>query len=239
MARNFRWLPIIVFVMVSFTGDFSANAEENVVAEKYRKLKEAKLAFEKEIQTVRLTVSSEEAVDRNIVRKHTRRASFNVLVDGEVSNNPDHLEPLLGKTWIFVDEVTFSSFPDWDPYYSSTSVFFDSEIQTVQDGVKLTCHDGLDRVCEMVVYTLFDSIFHYLRIANEDSEYPEDLVYIMELSGNVAEGEQAYLDEETETIIGQYPMTGFKWGSPVCDKNYDDKLGIAEALHYLRLAVGE
>jgi len=239
MKKFFKSLLIAFSIAVSFSGGFSAYAVDDAIAEKYKKLFNAQIAFEKEIRAARLAVALEGTDDIKGLRKNARTASFDVLVNGEKSNNPDHLKPFLDATWVFIYETTSSLFPDWDPRYSLTAIFFDSEIQAVQDSMKLSCHDGYDRACEMVAYTTSDSIAHYLRIANDDPEYPQDYVYIMELSGNVAEGKQAYLDEDTETIIGEYPMTGFKWGSPVCDKNYDDKLGLAEAIHYLRLVAGE
>lgn len=238
-TRLIGWLPIILFVLASFTCDFSAGAEENVIAQKYKKLMEAKLVLEKEIEAAELAQTSEAVVDRNVLRKSARSASFDVLVNGDLSNNPDHLNPFVGATWVFVDKMTFSIFPDWDPRYSSTSIFFDAEIQPAQDSVKLICHDSLDRSCELVAYTVSDAILHYLRITVDDPKYPDDDVLIMEISGNVAIGEKAYIDEEKGEIWGIKPMTGFKWGSPVCDKNYDDKLGLAEAIHYLRLVAGE
>lgn len=238
-TRLMGWLPIILFVLASFTCDFSVGAEENVIVQKYKKLMEAKLVLEKEIEAAELAQTSKAAVDRNVLRKSARAASFDLLVNGDLSDNPAHLNPFVGATWILIDKMAFSSFPDWDPYYSSTSIFFDAEIQPAQDNVKLVCHDSFDRSCELVAYTVSDSILHYLRIAVDDPEYPDDNVYIIEVSGNVAIGEKAYLDEEKGETWGIKPMTGFKWGSPVCDKNYDDKLGLAEALHYLRLAAGE
>jgi len=172
-----------------------------------------------------------ENLQKNIDSKVIKRRSTNTP---EWSKEPEDLEPIAGTLWIlgFMSEGEDNSVYNW-----ATAIFCASDTDTLEDGtVILPCNDlnyglqGLARVSwntdAETSYRVFQFIF-------------PNLLYTITKSGNFVNGNLWSLDPETGEVVSVSSTFGFKWGPPPCDMNNDNKLGVAEAIQYLKMATGK
>ncbi len=162
-------------------------------------------------------------------------------VNAEFSKDPNDLEAFAGTTWIL-------GYGETDSLPVTTIFSLGSEIQTTDEGyVKLMVNTSGSEsgnydpgVLKVEIGDDEDTAAKYIFVI-DDTEYEKLSTYEMEKTRNIniLKGSVVQENKSWGVAFGPYPGVAFKWGPPICDQNNDDKLGLAEAIHYLKIATDQ
>ena len=170
---------------------------------------------------------------------NSKSASLSTDEEGDqFSKDPKDLEGFINTVWILGYEVEHSLYTE--------RLSMGLEVKTTKEGY-----------VQLLVNTAGSELGYYdpgvlmVKVgASEDAERRYSVVidntdsgtlytYEIEKIGNILKGTVLMRITKWGIEFGPGPLSGFKWNSPVCDKNNDDKLGMAEAIHYLKVAAGQ
>lgn len=150
--------------------------------------------------------------------------------NGQFSKDQEDLESMAGTIWILGYGIGSTGY----------SMYIQLQMETTPEGfVMLPCVDEYDSVGTVMVKendNQNDDIIYYLELYNQSQEYTD--TYNLTRSGNIIKGTVTTRFDSGEEYADK-KVVGFKWDSLICDKNNDDKLGLAEAIHYLKIAAGQ
>lgn len=159
----------------------------------------------------------------------------------EFSKDPNDLEAFTNTTWIL-------GYGETDSPPITTSFSLGSEIQTTDEGyVKLVVNTPGSElgnydpgVLKVETGDAEDTIVKYIFVI-DDTGSEKLSTYEMEKTRNVniLKGSVVQEYKSWGVELGPFPGVAFKWGAPLCDQNNDGKLGLAEAIHYLKIATDQ
>lgn len=159
-------------------------------------------------------------------------------VYAQFSKDPKDLEAFADTVWIF-------GYGGSEAPLTTTMFSIGSEVQTTAEGyVQLSVNDPYSEAEYYEPGVLMvkngetedDQVIYSIVI--DDTYLGRLLTFEVGKSGNILEGSMVKEYPDMGMESPPEPATGFKWASSICDKNSDGKLGLPEAIYYLKITSG-
>jgi hypothetical protein len=222
------WLVIVFVAGICFEGVTASGAAEEIVGKKIKSLMSRREELLKHAEANKL---DKVRTGQHPFQNKVSMTGIHPRADIVVSDNPEDLERLSNTAWFCGYQIL--------SFYALEFHIDDSDVEINEDGyATLSWHDRYEIEGVMLAYRTDPEADTPMYVfMNEDENYSNH--YEVEFSGNIVNGYYWLTAKETGKEYGPYEVKGFKWGSTICDKNNDDKLGMAEAIHYLKVAAGQ
>lgn len=226
-------LSLVSMVMTLFWVGFTISGfAQDLNMEKYQNLlNERKEVLTNDGASLEL-LKSKHLLDLHAMQRVIGGTTIQGRAPIENSKDPKDLEPFRGALWVFAspDSWTYTIYCNENVLTSDedgTVYLYCKAIEAIDSSGSLFYNKGQCSVLEKPCHQLIIDEPGWTDLWN------------MTADGNIVDGIVSWQNTETEELHGPYTMKGFKFGPPICDKNNDDKLGLAEAIHYLKIATGQ